>query len=142
MNESDHTPSSDTDTTAPASLAEQILAQRKAFESAVTLRVWNDPAFAEQLAQDPVAAINAAFGAELPAELEVHLHHETPNTLHLVLPPAIAPADHELTEDDLEQVAGGAVFVKVTATVSLSAAVTTTVAASIASAAINPTRRR
>jgi len=103
--QNDETPLSET----PADPAEQILAQRKAFETAVTLRAWNDAAFAEQLAEDPVAAINTAFGIELPAELDVQLHHETPSTLHLSLPlaPLIATSANELTEDDLERTAGG-----------------------------------
>jgi len=104
-----NTPQTTTDTTtnAPASLAEQLLAERKAFESALTLRAWNDPAFAEQLQQDPVATINAAFGIELPADLAVQVHHETPTTLHLALPPAPMASDAELTTDDLERVSGG-----------------------------------
>jgi len=100
---------------------EQILAQRKAFETAVTLRAWNDAAFAEQLAEDPVAAINAAFGIELPAELDVQLHHETPTTLHLALPPTplLAAGDDELTEDDLERVAGGSFGIAASAVASI-----------------------
>jgi len=109
----------------PASPAELVLFQRKAFESAVTLRAWSDPAFAEQLQQDPVAAINAAFGIELPADLAVQVHHETPTTLHLAVPPApvISESDDELTEDDLERVAGGAGFVASLKVVSVASAV-------------------
>lgn len=93
----------------PADPVEQILAQRKAFETAVTLRAWNDPAFAEQLAQDPVAAINAAFDIELPTDVDIHVHHESPTTLHLALPqiPIVPTSSDELSEDDLERVAGG-----------------------------------
>jgi len=106
----------------PSHLAEQLLAQRKAFETAVTLRAWNDAAFAEQLAQDPLAAINAAFGIELPAELDVQLHHESPTTLHLVLPPMplLAAADEELSVNDLERVAGGSFSVASSAFVTAS----------------------
>ena len=95
--------------TTPMTTNQQVLAQRKAFETAVTLRAWNDPAFAEQLAKNPVAAINATFGLELPAELDIQLHHETQTTLHLALPPVplLAAADDELSENDLERVAGG-----------------------------------
>ena len=103
QNEETPTPST------PMTPNEQILAHRKAFETAVTLRAWNDPAFAEQLAKNPVAAINAEFSTQLPAELDIQLHHETPTTLHLALPPnpTLAADGHELTEDDLERVAGG-----------------------------------
>ena len=128
----------------PIDPVEQILAQRKAFETAVTLRAWSDAAFAEQLAQDPVAAINAAFGTELPTDLDLQLHHETSTTLHLALPPmpVIPPDSDELSEDDLERVAGGSFGIAAsiaTVAVSGTASVATTLFASAASAAVSAT---
>lgn len=123
----------------PIDPVEQILAQRKAFETAVTLRAWSDAAFAEQLAQDPVAAINAAFNIELPADLDIQLHHETSTTLHLTLPPmpVIPPDSDELSEDDLERVAGGATYLVVTISITsatVSATATSMVAVSVGTA--------
>jgi hypothetical protein len=39
----------------------------------VTLRARSDPDFAEQLGRDPVAAIDTAFGLELPSGLDVQV---------------------------------------------------------------------
>ena len=109
MSETDHASSADDAPITPAKFAELVLAQRKAFETAVTLRAWNDPVFAEQLALEPIAAINAAFDLDLPADITVNIHHETSTSLHLSLPPmpAIAIDSNELTDDDLERVSGG-----------------------------------
>lgn len=131
---------SNTHATLPADAVAQLLAQRQAFETAVILRAWSDPAFADALRQDPVAAINATFGLELPAEFDVQLHHETPSTLHLVLPlrPIHAAADAELSEDDLERVAGGGfggVALSASLAVTASGAIATAVSASAATVA-------
>lgn len=123
--------------------AEQLLEQRKAFETAVTLRTWSDPAFAEALRGDPAAAINAAFGIELPAELDIQLHHETPTTLHLALPqkPTLAADGHELTEDDLERVAGGSLIIVQTAFVASTAAGISAASAGLSAASVTVTMR-
>lgn len=119
--------------TLPADVVEQLLAQRQAFETAVILLAWNDPVFASALRQDPVAAINIAFGIELPAGLDVQLHQEAPSTLHLVLPPAPSlPHDHEgLLDEDLERVAGGSLAVTGAVAASIGGGVAVTTIATV-----------
>ncbi|WP_135557430.1 NHLP leader peptide family RiPP precursor [Paenibacillus cymbidii] len=61
--------------------------------SAETLKVqiiqkaWADPAFKQQLLQDPKAAISQAFGIELPEAIELNVVEETPTSYVLVIPP-------------------------------------------------------
>ena len=76
---------------------------RAELESALIEKAAGDEAFRAQLTQDPRAAI-AALGVQIPAELEIQVFQETADRLCLVLP---AVAETELSDDDLEGVAGG-----------------------------------
>ena len=49
-------------------------------------RAWCDPAFREQLLNDPRAALSDAFQLELPDEVQVDVVQETAGELTLVLP--------------------------------------------------------
>ncbi len=71
----------------------------------VMKRAWADPAFKQQLLADPKTAIQEATGTDLPAGLAVHVFENTPTVQHMILPPN--PADSELSDSDLEAVAGG-----------------------------------
>jgi hypothetical protein len=67
-----------------------------------------DPRFRENLLSDPRSAIEQEFGAGLPEEIRIHVHENTPNEVHLVLP---APVDlseqRRLNEEELERIAAG-----------------------------------
>lgn len=65
-----------------------------------------DPNFRRELMADPRAAIERATGQALPADLDLRVVEEKPNTMYLVLPPA-EQASVELEDAELEQVAGG-----------------------------------
>ena len=49
-------------------------------------RAWEDEQFAELLRTNPRVAIAEEIGIELPANMEIHVHEESANTLHLVVP--------------------------------------------------------
>lgn len=70
---------------------------------------WRDADFRALCQADPRRAL-AAHGVEVPENLTLVVVENTPDQVHLVIPPA-APAAHDdgaLADDALEQVAGGA----------------------------------
>lgn len=50
-------------------------------------KAWEDEAFKQQLLADPKAAIQGAFGVELPDAIEVKVVEESPGSYYLVIPP-------------------------------------------------------
>ncbi|MFG1188448.1 NHLP leader peptide family RiPP precursor [Xanthobacter flavus] len=69
----------------------------------VIVRAASDPDFRARLLQDATATL-AELGIVLPPEVTVKVVENTPSVVHLVLP---ALATEELTEGQLDQVAGG-----------------------------------
>ena len=67
---------------------------------------WADAAFKAELLKNPVAAIKAATSQKLPSGLKIVAHENTANALHVVLP-HLPAASGELSDNDLEAVAGG-----------------------------------
>ncbi|MGA2079435.1 MAG: NHLP leader peptide family RiPP precursor [Holophaga sp.] len=54
-------------------------------------RAIEDPAFRRSLLASPRKAIEAALGLPLPKGVKVRIHEDTPDKVHLVLPPTEAP---------------------------------------------------
>jgi hypothetical protein len=81
---------------------------RRDVELQLIKRAWTDPAFAQQLQEDPRRAIEDALGVQLPESIAIQVLQETPTTLYLVVPPApdTLPVG-ELTDADLAAVAAG-----------------------------------
>ena len=71
----------------------------------ITAKAWSDPAFKKRLMADP-AAIAKEFGMPLPSGMQLKVVEDTPQVRHYVLPPR--PALAELSDEALDQVAGGA----------------------------------
>ena len=69
----------------------------------IIAKAWRDPAFKAELIANPAAALKAE-GIHVPAGMAVTVLENTDKQFHLVLPSV--PTD-ELSEDDLEAVAGG-----------------------------------
>jgi hypothetical protein len=73
---------------------------------AVVHRAGCDRVFREWLLADPAAAILDAYGVTLPAGFRIRFV-ETPADLDVLVVLPAAGAEEELTDDDLEKVAGG-----------------------------------
>jgi hypothetical protein len=78
----------------------------QALNRQIVARAQQDPAYRQALLADPRAALEQAFGHELPPDLRVQAIEQEPNTIYLLLPPA-AQASEELSEAELDSVAGG-----------------------------------
>jgi hypothetical protein len=68
----------------------------------IITRAQEDAGFRDQLKAEPRAALKALLGVEIPSAMTVSVLEDTPTHLHIVL-----PADDTLSDEALEQVAGG-----------------------------------
>lgn len=82
-------------------------AEKRDFENTVIEQAWKDEAFRQELLEgDAAAAINSFFDREIP--LKVNVLSDSDDTINIVLPNFDESLDVELTDDQLEGVAGGA----------------------------------
>ncbi len=82
----------------------KLLARRQEIELKLIERAWTDEAFREDLIRDPKATLAREFGAEFPGQVDIEVVAETDRKKYLVIPQSVSG---ELSEEDLEQVAGG-----------------------------------
>jgi hypothetical protein len=80
--------------------------EKRDLENAIIERAWKDEDFRGALTGgDAKSAISEAFGRQLP--FDVNVVSDTNNTINIVLPNFDPTLDVELTDDQLEAVAGG-----------------------------------
>ena len=79
---------------------------RHQMEALIVQRAWKDEAFRAEFLADAKGTIEKYSGQKLPTELKVVALAEDDKTIHFVIPPEPANAD-ELSDEDLEKVAGG-----------------------------------
>jgi hypothetical protein len=87
-------------------MAESILT-RHDLEAKIVKRCWEDEAFRKELTADPGAAFTKYLALPATSLPKIVIHEEPAGSWHIVLPPRPANAD-QLSEEDLEKVAGGA----------------------------------
>jgi hypothetical protein len=107
---------------------------RQDIEAKIVKRCWEDEGFRTEFTRDPVGT--AVKYLEVPAASlpRIVVHSEAPGSWHIVLPQKPANAE-ELSEEDLERVAGG-VTPTIIITIASAASVAIT-AGSAASAAVS-----
>ena len=87
---------------------------KRDLETALIEKCWKDTEFKKQVVTDPKGMLERHIGQKLPADVKIFVHEEDANTLHFSLPPAPSNA-MELSDEDLEKVAGGTELVILTA---------------------------
>lgn len=86
-------------------------------EEVVVKKAWKDPAYRAKLVANPDAVLRAEFGAGMPVGAKLMVLEEGKDTLELILPAnldsdtgAAPAASSELSDEELEGVAGGGFF--------------------------------
>ena len=80
---------------------------RKDIEAQIIAQAWKDEAYKKELFSNPKAVIEREFGVQLPAEVSLKVMEENPTNLYFVLPMRPDLSGAELSEEQLEAVAGG-----------------------------------
>jgi Nitrile hydratase, alpha chain len=79
---------------------------KRDLEVALVEKCWKDPEFKKQILADPKGMLERHIGTKLPGDLKIFVHEENAESVHFSLPPAPTNA-MELSDEDLEKVAGG-----------------------------------
>jgi DNA-binding NarL/FixJ family response regulator len=73
-------------------------------EAQIIAKAMTDEAYRQALLANPKTLVEREIGIQLPETLQVIVHEETLSSWHIVLP---APATEELSDEAMDQVAGG-----------------------------------
>ena len=95
---------------------------RRDIETKIIALAWQDDDFRRKFIADPKGQFEERLGTKLPAELRMTAHQEGENDLHFVIPRKPRANVDELSDEQLEKIAGGtdvAVTFMVTVTVSI-----------------------
>lgn len=80
---------------------------RKDIEASIIAQAWKDEAYKKELFSNSKAVIEQEFNVQLPSEMSVQVLEENPTTLYFVLPMHPDLSEAELSDAQLESVAGG-----------------------------------
>ncbi len=95
---------------------EQRPQTRQDLEALLVAKAWNDEAFKEKLLKNPKAVIEEELGSPLPETINVRILEETEDTIYISLPKKPEESSsEELSEEELEAVAGGIIGTKIMA---------------------------
>jgi len=80
---------------------------RQDIEAHVIAQAWKNEAYKQELFSNPKAVIEQEFNVQLPVEVNVRVLEENATTLYFVLPMRPDLSEAELSDAQLEAVAGG-----------------------------------
>jgi len=80
---------------------------RRDIESQIIAKAWKDEAYKQKLFSNPKAVIEQEFNIQLPAEIKVQVKEENPTSLYFVLPIPPEIPGQEISDEQLEVIAGG-----------------------------------
>lgn len=86
-------------------MADQQKMTRNELEAKLVAHAWKDEAFKQELLSNPEVAIERELGQKLSEGTNIQVLEETGNTFYVVIPKK--PSVDELSEEQLETVAGG-----------------------------------
>jgi hypothetical protein len=81
---------------------------RQELEAKIIALAWQDAEFRRKFLADPKAQFEQHLGTKLPDSLKITAHQEDENSLHFVIPMKPRAPTEELSDEDLEKIAGGA----------------------------------
>ena len=88
-------------------MSNDIIVSRKDVREALVRTALKDEAFRESLVANPKLAVERALGTKLPEDMEVVVLQETDEKMFIVLPMQLPFETGDLTDAELEEIAGG-----------------------------------
>jgi hypothetical protein len=85
----------------------QYIARRIERDRRVLDRALADPDFRRELVESPHRSLSALYGVTIPESADVQVFEETDDSHYVVIPPDMSSISEELTDEQLEAVAGG-----------------------------------
>ncbi|MEH1770604.1 NHLP leader peptide family RiPP precursor [Nostoc sp.] len=80
---------------------------RQDIQARIIAKAWKDEAYKQELLTNPKAVIEREFGVEFPADVKVQVLEENPTSLYFVLRMSPLAIAQDLSEEQLEAIAGG-----------------------------------
>jgi hypothetical protein len=109
---------------------EEILQSPKfQMEAALIRKCSEEPEFRAKVLANPRGILEEALGQKLPEQLSIFIHEEDLHNIHFSIPPTKEGLQNELSDEQLEQVAGGTVVGTLVLTIAILATFTATVTA-------------